>query len=68
MASGEKRSVNEELFFCPIYQREIDVGLCWEICNLGNDGLCLQGTEHLPCEWKEAVKRCEACPHSLEWE
>jgi hypothetical protein len=25
----------EELYFCPIFQKEIDSGLCWEICYAG---------------------------------
>ena len=35
--------VKLEEWFCPIYNRKIDCGLCFDISNIGDDILCLKG-------------------------
>ena len=34
--------VKLEEWFCPIYNRKIDCGLCFDISNIGDDILCLK--------------------------
>ena len=52
-----------EFWYCPIFDKEIDEGLCWDISNIGNDSLCLSADERPPCGWEEAYKICKACQH-----
>ena len=37
--------VKLEEWFCPIYNRKIDCGLCFDISNIGDDILCLKGDD-----------------------
>ena len=55
-----------EFWYCPIFDKEIDEGLCWDISNIGNDSLCLSADERPPCGWEEAYKICKACQHYAE--
>lgn len=54
-----------EFWYCPIFDKEIDEGLCWDISNIGNDSLCLSADERPPCGWEEAYKICKACQHYI---
>lgn len=57
-----------EEWFCPVYNRNIDCGLCFEASNIGNDSLCLQGNDKSPCSWDEARKTCLKCQHYADWD
>ena len=51
-----------EEWFCPIYNRKIDCGLCFEVSNIGDDILCLKGDDKPPCSWEIARQICLKCP------
>ena len=51
-----------EEWFCPIYNRKIDCGLCFEVSNIGDDILCLKGDDKRPCSWEKARQICLKCP------
>ena len=53
--------VKLEEWFCPIYNRKIDRGLCFDVSNIGNDSLCLTGDDKPPCSWDKAHKICLGC-------
>lgn len=53
--------VKLEEWFCPIYNRKIDCGLCFDVSNIGNDSLCLTGDDKPPCSWDNAHKICLDC-------
>ena len=50
--------VNNKIF-CPLFNKEIDEGYCWELCNIGTDEILLEGDEVK--DWKEAYKICDKC-------
>lgn len=50
--------VNETVF-CPLMNREIDVGYCWELCNLATDDILLGGD--IVEDWDKAQEVCERC-------
>lgn len=54
-------------WYCPIYKREIDEALCYEIANIGCD-LTLPSVDKPPCGSKEAHECCKNCPHYAEWD
>lgn len=64
---GSNIKIGEEYWFCPIYQREINKILCFEVSNIGGDELNLSGEDKLPCSWEEADKVCSDCPRYAEW-
>lgn len=44
---------------CPLLNKEIDEGYCWELCNIGTDEILLEGDKvH---DWDEALKVCKKC-------
>lgn len=45
--------------FCPLLNREIEDGYCWELCNIGTDDILLKGDDIK--DWKEAYKICDEC-------
>ena len=57
-----------EEWFCPIYNRKIDCGLCFEVSNIGDDTLYLKGDDKPPCNWAEAHKTCLNCPRYAVWD
>ena len=59
--------VKLEEWFCPIYNRKIDCGLCFDISNIGDDILCLKGDDKPPCSWDDAHKSCLKCQHYAAW-
>ena len=61
-------TIKLEKWFCPIYNREIDSGLCFEISNIGNDSLCLKGNDKPPCGWDKAHEACFKCQHYADWD
>lgn len=63
----QNRTAPDELWFCPIFNRKIDEGLCWEVSNIGDDSLGLHGDEYPPCGWAEAHKICDKCQHYADW-
>lgn len=60
--------VKLEEWFCPIYNRKIDCGLCFDISNIGDDILCLKGDDKPSCSWDEAHKSCLKCQHYADWD
>lgn len=62
MALDENGKAIDRQVFCPIFDREIPDGLCWEIANIGNDSLKLPPDETPPCGWDEARRYCNSCP------
>lgn len=45
--------------FCPIFNREIETGYCWELCNIGTDNILLEGDK--VDDWDEAQRICKKC-------
>lgn len=60
-------STQLEEWFCPVYKRKIDAGLCFDVSNIGDDSLCLTGNEKPPCSWTESHKICDSCRHYTDW-
>ena len=54
--------VKLEEWFCHIYNRKIDCGLCFEVSNISDDILCLKGDDKPPCMWEIAHQICLKCP------
>lgn len=48
-----------EKVFCPILNRKIEVGYCWELCNIGTDEILLEGDK--VDDWDKAQKICDKC-------
>ena len=48
-----------EKVFCPLLNKEIESGYCWELCNIGTDEILLKGDEVK--DWNEAYKICDEC-------
>lgn len=45
--------------FCPLLNKEIEEGYCWELCNIGTDEILLKG-DKVP-DWNAAQKTCQKC-------
>ena len=45
--------------FCPLLNKEIDDGYCWELCNIGTDEFLLEGDK--VDDWDEAQRICKKC-------
>ncbi len=45
--------------FCPLLNREIEWGYCWELCNIGTDDILLEGD--VVKDWNDAQKTCQKC-------
>lgn len=52
--SEEKTKVH-----CPLLNKDIDWGYCWELCNIGTDEILLEGDK--VSDWDEALKTCKKC-------
>lgn len=48
-----------EKVFCPIFNKDIEVGYCWELCNIGTDAILLKGDK--VDDWDEAQRICKKC-------
>lgn len=46
-------------FFCPLLNKEIDDGYCWELCNIGTDAILLRGDK--VDDWDKAQRICKKC-------
>lgn len=42
--------------YCPLMKWEIEVGYCWELCNIGTDEILLRGDTVK--DWDEAQRIC----------
>ena len=51
-------SVSNKIF-CPLLNKEIEEGYCYELCNIGTDEILLKGDEVK--DWNEADKICDKC-------
>ena len=45
--------------FCPLLNKEIETGYCWELCNIGTDEILLE--EDKVENWENAQKICRKC-------
>lgn len=54
--------VSDTMVYCPIFGKEIALGLCFDISNIGNDSLNLPPELVPPCGWDEAYRICKKCP------
>ena len=45
--------------FCHLLNKEIEVGYCWELCNIGTNDILLDGDK--VDDWDEAQRICEKC-------
>ena len=68
MASVINGEVKFDLWHCPIYNREIDEGLCYEIVNCGSENWILPEADRLPCSWEAAYEICKKCPRYSHWD
>lgn len=52
--------VTSNQIFCPLLKRKIEVGYCWELCNIAEDDILLPGDAI--SDWDEAQRICaEEC-------
>lgn len=49
----------QDKVMCPLLNRKIDWGYCWELCNIGTDDILLSGDVVL--DWGKALEVCEKC-------
>ena len=45
--------------FCPLLNKEIEEGYCWEICNIATDDILLEGDTIK--DWDVAREICRKC-------
>lgn len=45
--------------FCPLLNKEIEEGYCWEICNIATDDILLEGD--IVEDWDAAEEICKKC-------
>ncbi len=57
--SDQIKVSEDPMIFCPLLNREIAEGYCWELCNIGTDDILLYGDKI--DDWDEAQKICEEC-------
>ena len=48
-----------EKVFCPLLNKEINWGYCWELRNIGTDEILFEGDK--VADWDEALKICKKC-------
>lgn len=44
---------------CPLMKRDIEVGYCWELCNIASDDILIDGDTIE--SWETAQKICDEC-------
>lgn len=52
------KSVSKKIY-CLLLQREIEVGYCWELCNIASDDILLDSDTIE--DWDAAQKVCNEC-------
>lgn len=52
------KSVSKKIY-CLLMKREIEVGYCWELCNIASDDILLDGDT--VTDWDAAQKTCDEC-------
>lgn len=67
MALAKNNAAHLLLWHCPIYNRKIDEGLCWELANLDLQSLKLPKPDKIPCSIEDAEKKCRNCPRRSYW-
>ena len=45
--------------FCPLLNKEIEEGYCWELCNIATNDILLAGDTVK--DWDAAQKACQKC-------
>ena len=53
-----------ERVLCPLLNKEIDWGYCWELCNIGTDDILLDGDA--VTDWDAAQEICRRCGRYAE--
>ena len=53
------RNEIENDVFCPLLNKTINTGYCWELCNIGTDEI-LMGDDKVP-DWDKATEICREC-------
>lgn len=51
--------VKNNKIFCPLLNKEIEEGYCWELCNIATDSILLNG-DKIP-DWNAAQQTCKDC-------
>lgn len=52
------KSISKKVF-CPLMKRDIEVGYCWELCNIASDDILIDGDTIE--SWEIAQKICDEC-------
>ena len=52
------KKINDKIF-CPLLNKKIDEGYCWELCNIGTDEILLEGDAIK--DWNKAHEICVEC-------
>jgi hypothetical protein len=47
------------MVFCPLLNREIEDGYCWDLCNIATDDILL-ADDHVH-DWDKAQSVCKKC-------
>lgn len=58
-------STKDTMVNCPLFNKKISEGLCWDISNVGNDSLKLSPEDMPPCSWDAAYEVCKKCPEYI---
>ena len=45
--------------YCPLFEKEIEEGYCWELCNIATDDILLEGDT--VNDWDAAQEICQKC-------
>ena len=51
--------LKSEIVKCPLLNKEIDEGYCWELCNIGTNDILLE--DDIVSDWDEAAQICKKC-------
>lgn len=49
----------KDKIICPLLNKEIDWGYCWELCNIATDDILL-ADDSVP-DWRKALGICKKC-------
>lgn len=52
------KTVSKKIY-CPLLKKDIEVGYCWELCNIATDDILLAGDTVK--DWDAAQKTCDEC-------
>ena len=52
-------AIKNEKIYCPLLDKKIEVGYCYELCNIATDEILLDGDKVE--DWDEAQEICKQC-------